>query len=90
MPRRECPDLSRFLDMQIIGEEKLVLPWFEKRCGETLWTQHRILDIGSSAKFETVWTTSASRLLRAYPQAATTPQRSGSAPGAMQDLQGND
>jgi site-specific DNA-cytosine methylase len=52
-PRSDCPaNLSHFLDIRLLGSETLSMPEYEKQCGDSLWTVHRVLDVGSSERFQ--------------------------------------
>ena len=52
-PRSDGPaNLSHFLDIRMLGSETLSMPAYERQCGDSLWTVHRVLDVGSSERFQ--------------------------------------
>ena len=53
----ECPkpvDLHHFLKKDVIGNEVLSLPKYEKLLGAKMWAKGYILDVGSSEQFQSV------------------------------------
>ena len=51
-PLPQCSKLVHFLDVSEKGEEKLDLASYEEKYGKGIWTENIVLDVGSSAKWQ--------------------------------------